>query len=434
MSESKDPTPVVSTSRITRTLKLGQMVARMGVDVAVAGSKAALRKLDDATGFAETAHLRTAEAMVQTLGELKGAALKLGQLISYVDDSIPPQYRQILAKLQADAPKMDFATVQQVIEAELGAPPEQLFAWIDPEPLAAASIGQVHRATLFDGRDAVIKVQFPGVADAIEADIKNAGFLYLFAQVAVRNVTAADLRAELMDVLLKECDYRIEATHQAQFREIWRDDPRIYVPEVFPALSSRRVLTSEFIAGQRFQEFLETAPAAERNAAGYAMLQFTWHSLLYHGLFNGDPHPGNYIFREDGRVAFLDYGCVKHFTPETVGWVKAQIRAIHHQDVPGLLEAKRRMGSLEPGVKAQGDEIMKIYRYIHRPWLNDELFTYTPEYTRESFAMLVSNPAARAVRIPRDFIFVNRWQWGLNAVLANLRATHNFHQIIREFV
>jgi hypothetical protein len=317
---------------------------------------------------------------------------------------------------------------------QLGTPPDVLFASFDREPLAAASIGQVHRGTLPDGREAVVKVQFPGIADAMRADIGNGAVLFAFGQLLFPHVKRSDLRDELLQVMLEECDYRLEAANQREFGELWKGHDIIVVPRVFEEFCTERVITTEFIAGQRFDEFVAGASQSSKDRAGYAMLENMLVSFFGHGLFNGDPHPGNYIFGDDGTVAFLDYGCVKHIPDAKHGHFRDFLAATIQGDAQALTHAVRALGYAPPGVEFSADEWLRVEQYVQRPWLRDRVFTFEPEYVRGVWPLLLKNPEMRKIGLPREFLFFNRLWFGLYAILTELRASGNFHEIVRELL
>jgi predicted unusual protein kinase regulating ubiquinone biosynthesis (AarF/ABC1/UbiB family) len=424
----------VSTSRLSRGVKLGRLAAGVGARLALSRGGAALSRLEKAADRTDAGHQRSAEVMLGALGEMKGLALKLGQMVSYADNDLPAPYRKLLAKLQADAPTMDIETVVGVIEDQLGRPPGELFASFDEVPLAAASIGQVHRATLPDGREAVVKVQFPGIADAMRADIRNGAAAFAFGQLLFPHVKRSDLRDELLQVMLEECDYRLEADNQREFRELWKGHDVIVVPRVFDEFCTERVITTEFIAGRRFDDFIATASRADKNRAGYALLEFMLISFFGHGLFNGDPHPGNYIFCDDGTVAFLDFGCVKHIPDKMHGDFRDFLASTVNGDAQGLARAVRALGYAPPGVSIEAEEWLRVERYVQRPWLLDREFTFDREYVRGIWPLLLKNPEMRKIGLPREFLFFNRLWFGLYAILTDLHASGNFHAIVRDLL
>jgi predicted unusual protein kinase regulating ubiquinone biosynthesis (AarF/ABC1/UbiB family) len=264
------------------------------------------------------ARLRSAEQVAERLGNMKGALMKVGQMASYLDDGLPDPVRQALAQLQADAPGMSAELAAEVVERELGGAPDAVFVEWDPEPIAAASIGQVHRAVAIDprtGREVAVavKVQYPGVDEAIEADLANTQLFGTLLQQGFSGLDPTELVAEVRDRVTEELDYRREAANQTHFADFYRGHPTIRVPAVLPELSTGRVLTSELVAGVPFSEVCGW-DQEQRNLAGETLFRFVFRSLYLMRAFNGDPHPGNYLFQPDGVVSFIDFGLVRYFT------------------------------------------------------------------------------------------------------------------------
>jgi predicted unusual protein kinase regulating ubiquinone biosynthesis (AarF/ABC1/UbiB family) len=253
------------------------------------------QRIDDA------ARQRNARRLAETMGDMKGAFMKLGQMMSFVTDAIPAEYREMLAKLQADAPPLDFPSIRDVLETELDAPLERTFAGFDEEPLAAASIGQVHRATLPDGREVAVKVQYPGIATAIAGDLANAGVLYRLMGLMYPSLDPVPIVEELRARISEELDYELEARHQSAFAELYRGHPYIRIPEVVADYSTARVLTSELVSGDSFAT-AETASEEDRNRYSEVLYRFVFGSSLRFRVFNGDPHPGNYKFHPGGAI------------------------------------------------------------------------------------------------------------------------------------
>src|SRR5438067_6642802 len=260
--------------------------------------------------------IRTAEDVAEVLGGMKGAIMKAGQMVSFIAEGLPPEAQAALATLQADVPPMAPSLAEGVIRDELGADPEKLFLDWSPEPIAAASIGQVHRAVMTDGRIVAVKVQYPGVDKAIRSDLDNAELLYgLFASFALKNLDVKALVDELRARMADELDYTLEARHQAEFAARYVGHPFVRIPNVVAERSSRRVLTSEWVDGQRWDEFVDTADRPAKEQAAEVLMRFAQGSIHRHGIFNGDPHPGNYRFQADGSITFLDCGLVKRWSP-----------------------------------------------------------------------------------------------------------------------
>ncbi|MEO5724712.1 MAG: AarF/ABC1/UbiB kinase family protein, partial [Ilumatobacteraceae bacterium] len=297
-------------------------LARLGMSVGGAYASTAARKLFASAPrrieLDRELELRTAEAVTERLGNMKGALMKLGQMASYIDEGMPAPMRDALGALQANAPAMSSELAAEVIEREFGSPPDKLFVEWDPIPIAAASIGQVHRAIAVDPvsgveRAVAVKVQYPGVGDAIASDLRNADLLGALLRRGFGSLDPEEMVAEVKERIVEELDYRLEAANQQLFAARYRGHPFIHVPDVLPTFSTGRVMTSELVTGATFQELL-TWDQSQRDQAGECLFRFVFRSLYGMHAFNGDPHPGNYLFHGDGRITFLDFGLVKHFS------------------------------------------------------------------------------------------------------------------------
>ncbi len=382
-------------------------------------------------------HLRTAEDVTATMGAMKGAMMKLAQMLSYVDSGLPEAYRETLSRLQADAPPMTYDLTAEIVREDLGRPPEDVFAWFDPEPLAAASIGQVHAARTRDGAEVVVKVQYPGVADAMRADLDNADLLYRVVSLMFPRLDPKPFVAELRARLGEELDYRIERRNQERFLSLYRGHPFIRIPEVVPALSTRRVLTMERMTGLAWRDAV-AAPAEARNLWAEVIYRYVFGTFYRHGLFNGDPHPGNYLFRADGSVAFLDYGCVKAFTPNGLADVRRIVFLSIDGDAAGLRAELVRQGFLAPDDDADPARLLTWLQIEYLPILGREPFAMTHEWAERCVRATVDPTSEwadmqRRFNMPADYVLLNRIGLGLMSVLAALRATNTWRAICEEF-
>ena len=381
---------------------------------------------------------QAAEAVAETMGNMKGAFMKLGQMLSFVSDEVPEELRAALAALQASAPPMDFALLRAVAEDELGRPLERAFARFDETPLASASIGQVHRATLPTGEEVAVKIQYPGVADAIRADLGNAAMLYRMISPLYPGVDTRSVIDELRGRIIEELDYAREADNQRTFVRLYEDHPFIRVPRVHGSHSTARVLTTEFVAGRRFADILALDEAA-RSRYGEILFRFVFGSIVRHGMFNGDPHPGNYLFDGDGRVVFLDYGCVKYFPDDMLANWRALVAAHLTGDRHAFARQLVALTFLPSTDGFDLDVLFDYFGYFYEPIQEDREFVFTREYNARSFKQVFKPDGSAAglskkLNMPRDFVFVNRIQWGVHSVLAHLGARGNFHRIERELL
>lgn len=416
-------------------------VARFSASAGAGYLAARVRALTQGEGAEQLFHADTAAKVVELLGGMKGAAMKIGQIASFVDLDLPPEvqdtYQEALADLRAAAPPVDSDEIARVITEQYGAPPEQVFAHWNPEPLASASIGQVHRARLPDGTEVVTKVQYPGVAEAIEADLANAEALAPLVKMVSPSLRVRPLMEELRVRLSDELDYQREATYQHAFHERYDGHPFIRVPRVHREWCRPRVLVTDYAAGASFEEMMATADRATQQRYGEIIFRFVFGSLHRFRLFNGDPHPGNYLFPADGTVVFLDFGSVKAFSSQARATMVAQLRALQAGDAERLVAVLRDAGFL-PGGRVDPQRLYSWFATFNRPVLSDRVFSYTAEFAREVIRT-TSDPRGgyldliRKLNLPPEYLLLNRIQWGVNSILGRLRATANWYRISREF-
>jgi predicted unusual protein kinase regulating ubiquinone biosynthesis (AarF/ABC1/UbiB family) len=383
-----------------------------------------------------------AEDIARSLGEMKGAPMKIGQALSFVDVSlIPEEYRRALSILQSEAPPMPYHLVEEVIREELGGPPEKVFSWFSPKPIAAASIGQVHMAHLGE-TEVVVKVQYPGVAKAVEADLRNAALLSMIARLGqkllgglVGDVDIKALIDEVRDRVGEELDYRIEAANQAHFANLYRSDPTISIPEVLPEFSTRRVLTTEYVDAMRWDAAL-LEPQEQRDQWGEAIARFVYLSMYRHGVVNVDTHPGNYLFHEDGRVTFIDFGCVSTFSSAQLDKMRAVLRAMIAGDEAAILDALVGMGLLRNARGFDTEVLLEPIRRSFQPIQSPQPFKYTRELVAEVIAeSLKLRLGADELRViqrldcPPEYVLLGRVNVGLESVLAYLEATVDYRRV-----
>lgn len=429
--------PVHATSRAARSAELARLGARVGTTTVSNRAKWVFASAARKTALDAELELRTADDVAATLGNMKGVMMKLGQVASFVDDGMPEPVRQALEQLQADAPPMSAALAAEMIERELGAPPEQLFAEWDPVPIAAASIGQVHRAMTRDGLAVAVKVQYPGVEDAIRADLASMDAAMFPAPVLFKNFDMQPFLDEIRDRITEELDYRLEASNQQLFADWYRGHPFIHIPEVVPSLSSERVLTTELADGVRFAE-LDGWSEEERRLAGETIFRFVFRSLYRLKAFNGDPHPGNYLFRPGGRVTFLDFGLVKRYTDEDISQLMDLVDAmVLDDDMEKITAAATRSGYYPPGAPVAPEEIRDYSMAFWDMVRLDETFRFTPEYATEvvrrfMFGRATHGDAVKYANMPARWTILQRINVGLVAILGRLHAEANFRRIAEE--
>ncbi len=386
-------------------------------------------------------HVATAEQIVALLGSMKGAAMKLGQVASFVDVDLPDElrdaYQEVLSGLRSSAPPVDADAIAQVIAEDFGAPPEEVFAHWEREPLASASIGQVHRARLPDGTRVVTKVQYPGVAEAVEADLDNAISFAPLARVVSPHLDVDALVAEVRERLHDELDYQREARYQQAFRDRYEGHPAIGVPRVHHDWCRPRVLVVDEVRGRSFDAITAEADQDTRDRVGELLFRFVFGSLHRFRLFHGDPHPGNYVLDDDGTLWVLDFGSVKVFPRWARDALEDVIRAVVDGDRATLIASLRQAGFVPEGAELDWDRLERWFAALHRPILRDEPFTYTSEYAtwvmRETTDLREGAvDALRRMALPADYLLLNRVLLGVNSLLGRLRCTGNWHRIAAE--
>jgi len=416
----------IPAGRIGRLARLASLGARTGASL-----------VTSRTGDA------AARQAAEVLGNLRGLAAKVGQMASYLDGAVPEEHRaayeKALAGLRAAAPTSSPLQIRGVVEAELGAPIDRLFARWNDRPIASASIGQVHVALLEDGREVAVKVQHPGIDRAVEADLRNAGVIERMAGLAGaaigRKLESRRLFDEVAERFREELDYRLEAKHQQSFQKLHTGDPQIQIPNVVSERSSRRVLTTELARGRSFEEAAQGTPE-DRLAHARTLWRFVFKGNLVGSMFNADPHPGNYLFGDAGHVTFLDFGCVqiigREHNREACGLHLSALR----RDERAFLEHARRMLGTRPG--SYEDFARGFTRLCFEP-----LFRSPYRITREYVAGLVGRISAAKrmmltdsgfVQLPPGMVFMNRLQFGFYSVLARFDVEVDYAAVERAFL
>jgi predicted unusual protein kinase regulating ubiquinone biosynthesis (AarF/ABC1/UbiB family) len=427
----------LSTSVATRNARLAAIGARSGTRHAVHRMRTIAAPADERAALDAEHQLRTAADVAAVLGELKGAMMKLGQMASYLDDGLPEPVRIALAELQQDAPPMAPELCNEVVRAELGDVPARVFAHWDPVPLAAASIGEVHRAVTHEGREVAVKVQYPGVDEAIRADLVNTDILFRVLSLLFPGLDPKPLVEELRARLVEELDYRIEAENQRLFAEFYEGHPFIHIPAVVAEYSTGRVLTTELATGARFAE-VEGWSQDERDMAAESIFRFVFRSIYRLHAFNGDPHPGNYLFSGEGRVSFLDFGLVKRYQPDEVRLFQDLIVAmVIDRDIPEFRRVLEKNHVLKPAANVSDDDVREYFGHFYEFVLEDRELAFTPDYSSATVKQMfdASGPyahVARASNVPPAFVITQRINLGLHAVLGRLHAKANWRHIAFE--
>ena len=412
--------------RLNRYARVGTGVG--GIAARMIGSRAFGLDLDRG---------KNATELARALGGLKGPIMKVAQLLSTIPDALPPEYAMELSQLQANAPPMGWAFVKRRMNAELGAGWQERFTSFEKEPTAAASLGQVHRAQSLDGKRLACKLQYPDMASAVEADIRQLNLIFSIHNRMDPAIDTSEIRHEIADRVREELDYVRERRHIALYRDILSDEPLIRVPKVHDALSTSRLLTMDWLTGRRLLEFTDHE-LADRNRIAEAMFKAWWHPFSHFAVIHGDPHLGNYSVFEDGSspagINLLDYGCIRIFPPQFVAGVTELYHGLQKDDRDRTVSAYEAWGF--KGLTNELVDILNIWaRFIYGPLLEDRVRSVADgvapaEYgRRQAFQVHRALKEKGPVTIPREFVFMDRAAIGLGGVFLHLKAELNFYRL-----
>jgi predicted unusual protein kinase regulating ubiquinone biosynthesis (AarF/ABC1/UbiB family) len=432
------------TGRIRRTAKVGGLVGGQAARSYATKAANLTRDEEGRRAAAEKRQIEAAEQIVEVLGQMKGAAMKIGQVASFIDMAgMPPEvsdrFQQKLAELRDSAPKVPFKEMRKVIEHDLEEKLGDAFADFEEEPLAAASIGQVYRAELHDGRRVAVKVQYPGVATAVRADLQNLGLLLRAAKRMAPGLDAKSVGGEIRERITEELDYEHEAQAQRAIARAWRGHPFVVVPDVVTDMSRERVLVTEWVDGAGFEDVRQRSQE-ERDRFGEIVFRFFFGSFYRNGHFSGDPHPGNYLLLDDGRVAFLDFGLTKKVSMTHVESEMGVIRAALEGDAEGLYQRLAELGFYTPDHKnIEAKRLLAHVQLLQGWYAADEEFQLTRQYVSE-LMLQAGDPRSdywdqmREGTIPADALFARRMEGLVLGVLGQLGATANWHRIMSEWL
>ena len=422
-------------SRFHRAWGLGQLGARFA-----AGHGRRLLRKDQAL-----AHQELAQLLVRELGQMKGLPMKLGQMLSYMAGFVPPEYQEVyrrsLAELRTTSPAIDQDAMEAVLTGQLGDKVDVLFEDFDWTPIASASIGQVYSAR-FEGRNVCVKIQYPGISEATESDLRNINAIVGIMRVVLPTVDAQRIVEDFQVRLREECDYEQEARYQTRFAKIYADDSRLKVPNVINERSTARVLTTERIEGIDLETFVEDADDRERTAAAEALFHFAFETLLSHRLFHADPHPGNLLFRCDDRLGVLDFGCVQPIDSEARRDLAALLRAaINGADLRAPTMRLLRVEDIDSASEAA---VVKIASEIFAPLRAPQPYRFTPEFATQVMRDAVEAKTGLSFKYltrrgrfggPREGItYIARSLFGLTSLWGELKAEVNFQALASDIL
>ncbi|HZP40031.1 MAG TPA: AarF/ABC1/UbiB kinase family protein [Candidatus Binatia bacterium] len=429
----------ITSGRARRMLSVGRLTTAVGGSYLWQALKRPFQSASRADRALLEAHIRNAERVVGSSKELRGAFMKLAQILSMRQDLFPTEALEVLSVVQSAVPPMPWAQVRAVVAAELGAPPEVRFRRFEPEAFAAASLGQVHRAETKSGEPVAVKVQYPGIAKTVRDDVKNVRALLRILTAIARDILRQDfdreeVAAELEARLAEELDYRQEARNLARFRGLLADDPEVEIPRVHPKLSTARVLTMSLLEGYPIQEIM--APGVDEDLkdwVGVKLYRLFWRQVLEFGVLHTDPHPGNYLVTHHPHVGILDFGAVRVFEPEIRRGYLDLARGLLDHDDARIADACRQLGALGPGDDA--DALVRIVHIGCEPLERDEVFD-PKDFDLVERTTRVTQLAMqhRLFRAPGHQVFLGRALLGVDAYLRALARPRNWHRLFRDIV
>jgi predicted unusual protein kinase regulating ubiquinone biosynthesis (AarF/ABC1/UbiB family) len=386
---------------------------------------------------------REASALAAALGGLKGPIMKVAQLLATIPEALPAEYAAELGQLQSQAPPMGWPFVRRRMAAELGPDWESRFASFEREAAASASLGQVHRACAHDGRSLAAKLQYPDMQSAVEADLKQLALLFIIHRQLRPAIETSEMKEEIAARLREELDYALEAGHMRLYAMIFAGDPLIRVPKVLAELSTQRLLTMTWLEGRRLLDYTDR-PLEERNQIARAMFRAWWYPFSHYGVIHGDPHLGNYTVFEDeaGKAAginLLDYGCMRTFAPKFIQGVIDLYRGLLNNDRSLVVHAYETWGFA--GLSNELIDILNIWaNFIYGPMLEDRVRTIAEDRNigmygrREAFKVHQGLRDKGPVKVPREFVFMDRAAIGLGGVFLHLNAELNFHRLFDDTI
>lgn len=382
-----------------------------------------------------------AKALLAALGNLKGPIMKVGQILATIPEALPPEYARALRELQSNAPPMGWPFVRRRMKTELGDNWEKRFKDFGHDAAAAASLGQVHKATTLDNRTVACKLQYPDMASAIEADLNQLKMIFSLYERTDSAFKTQHVHAELAARLREELDYNLEAKYCTLYGHILKDEKNVHVPQVLPELSTERLLTSTWLDGQPILNFVD-ASQADRNQIAMNLFRAWYTPLYYYGVIHGDPHLGNYSVRDDLSLNLLDFGCVRVFRPAFVGGVIDLYKALQTNDNDLAVHAYETWGF--ENLSRDLIEVLNTWaRFLYGPVLEDKVRTigeakggmYGRETASEVHAKLRTlGSKGGGVTIPREFVFMDRAALGLGSVFIHLQAKVNWYKVFNEMI
>ena len=378
-----------------------------------------------------------ARQLTEALGNMKGPLMKVGQILATIPEALPPEYANDFLNLQSNAPPMGWFFVRRRMKTELGPDWQSRFGSFEKKAAAAASLGQVHKATTLEGQDIACKLQYPDMQSAIEADLKQLKLIFSLYGRYDKSIQTGEIHAELAERLYEELDYTREAKHEKLYAYMLRDEPNVHVPDIIDDLSTDRLLCSTWLQGRPILDFKE-ASLEQRNEIAMNMFRAWYVPLYYYGVIHGDPHLGNYTVRDDNSINLLDFGCVRIFPARFVKGVIDLYRSLLNKDKNASAEAYKTWG-FEGLTEEQVDTLNIWAKFLYGPIMEDRVRPIgevsNGVYGRETAEEVhIKLREIGGVKVPREFVFMDRAALGLGSVFLHLKAEINWYQVFNEMI
>ena len=415
---------------------LGKRVARYG---RVSGSMAnlALKVAGEKYFGMDIAREEHAGKLVQSLGNLKGPLMKVGQILATIPEALPKEYAAEFQQLQCNAPPMGWPFVRRRMKAELGAGWEQKFTSFEREAAAAASLGQVHKAISLEGQDLACKLQYPDMTSAIEADLNQLKIIFSLYEKYDKAIKTSQIHGELAERLREELDYTLEAKYTKLYHHMLRNEKHVHTPQVVDDLSTDRLLTSTWLEGNPIMGYVDK-DIETRNTIAMNMFRAWYVPLYQYGVIHGDPHMGNYTVRNDLSINLLDFGCVRVFPVEFIGGVIDLYYALQNDDFDLAAHAYKTWGFKD--LNKEQIETLNIWaKFLYGPILEDKVrpigIVTDGIYGRETAEKVHKKlRELGTIQVPREFVFMDRAALGLGSLFLHLKAEINWHQVFNELI
>ena len=430
----------MKSKRLSRIFELGSMAGKLAGNAII--SSGSLLKGE---GFHNTLHNKTAETLLNSLGELKGLPMKIGQILSYMEGAVPTEYKEIyhksLNQLQVMSHPLSWEDFKDIFERDLKKSPEDIFAEFDYKPIAAASIGQVYLAKLKSGEKVAVKIQYPEIAKALDGDLKNVNAIISALTKIIPGLEIGDMVKESTNKLKEECDYNKEIEYQQTFRKLWENESQIYIPKVYKEFSTSHILVTEYVKGLPFDTITKEYTSEQKNNLGKLLFNFVFKSIIKHGYFNGDPHPGNFIFMNDNQIACLDFGCVQQIKNQTRQDLNNLIFNIIKgtRGKPLWKLVKKAIGISDTLNNDMWEVIEKTVLCCFEPIIAEQPYKFSDEYTKRIIRVSMQAKIALAKSMFKSGKFsinkegidlLSRAAFGLNSLLVSLKAEADWVKII----